>query len=92
MFDRWPTLEDVTTFEGPRNLIILEDFKNCLPKSVATFVGGHKHPKPSSAAVLADEYVLAHKGAISCPIMFQSSSSFQRSLSVVKDTVCNGQK
>ena len=71
--DRWLNSQEVTTFEGLRDLVILEDFKNCLSRSVAMYVSEHKDLKPASAAVLADEYVLAHKGAISCPVMFQNS-------------------
>ena len=71
--DRWLNSQEVTTFEGLRDLVILEDLKNCLSRSVAMYVSEHKDLKPASAAVLADEYVLAHKGAISCPVMFQNS-------------------
>ncbi|KAK0131368.1 hypothetical protein N1851_033911 [Merluccius polli] len=60
-FDRWLNSQEVTTFQALRDLIVLEDFKNCLPATVATHVSEHKEVTPAGAAVLADEYVLAHK-------------------------------
>lgn len=94
LFDRWINSEEITTFEGLRNEMILEDFKSCLPKNVATFLSEHKGLIPSSAAVRADEYVLAHKGVLLSPDRFQSNnSSFQKSSRTFKDTVVdNSQK
>lgn len=53
LFDRWLNSQSITTFEGLRDLIIIEDFKNSLSKNVATFVGERKDLTPSSVAVLA---------------------------------------
>ncbi|KAL2103192.1 hypothetical protein ACEWY4_000060 [Coilia grayii] len=61
LFDRWLNSQKVSTFQGLRDLVILEDFLNCLPQLVATHVGEHKDLTPARAAVLADEYVLTHK-------------------------------
>ncbi|KAK0145475.1 hypothetical protein N1851_015612 [Merluccius polli] len=61
LFDRWLNSQEVTTFPALRDLMVLEDFKNCLPQSVATHVSEHKDLTPARAAVLADEYVLTHK-------------------------------
>ncbi|KAL2103146.1 hypothetical protein ACEWY4_000014 [Coilia grayii] len=61
LFDRWLNSQKVSTFQGLRDLVILEDFLNCLPQLVATHVGEHKDLTPARAAVLADEYVLNHK-------------------------------
>ena len=59
--DRWLNSQGVTTFQALRDLIILEDFKNCLPTSVAIHISEHKEVTPAGASVLADEYVLTHK-------------------------------
>ena len=77
LFDRWLNSQDITSFEGLRDLIILEDFKNCLPKNVATYVSEHKQIRPSSAAVLADEYVLSRKVVNTHPVRFQGNVSPQ---------------
>ena len=74
LFDRWLNSQEISTFEGLRDLILLEDFKNCLPKNVATYVSEHKHIKPSSAAVLADDYVLSHKSVNVCSLKCQHRS------------------
>ena len=75
LFDRWLNSQEISTFEGLRDLILLEDFKNCLPKNVATYVSEHKDLKPSSAAVLADDYVLSHKSVNVCSLKCQHRSS-----------------
>src|SRR4029434_1348281 len=61
LLDRWLGSQEVTSFQALRDLMVLEDFKNCLPQSVATHISEHKDLTPASAAVLADEYVLTHK-------------------------------
>ncbi|KAL2076889.1 hypothetical protein ACEWY4_027519 [Coilia grayii] len=68
LFDRWLASPNVTTFEALRNLIVSEDFTNCLPQAVATHVNEHKELTPAKAAVLADEYVLTHKRDLSVTI------------------------
>ena len=65
--DRWLNSQGVTTFQALRDLIILEDFKNCLPTSVAIHISEHKEVTPAGASVLADEYVLTHKRLPSVP-------------------------
>ncbi|KAL2096852.1 hypothetical protein ACEWY4_006059 [Coilia grayii] len=85
LFDRWLSSQNVTTFDALRDLILLEDFKNCLPRSVATYLGEHKVLKPADAAVRADEYVLAHKGATCCPTEPQYVAS--QNILPVKETV-----
>ena len=49
------------TFEKLCDLVILEQFKNSVPKNVATYLTENKVGTPGQAAVLADEYVLIHK-------------------------------
>ena len=80
LFDRWLSSQNITTFEDLRDIVILEDFKNCLPKSDATFVSEHKDLTASSAAVLADDYVLAHRDASSGHVNFQQNRNRNYSL------------
>ena len=47
--------------EDLKQLLILEDFKNSLPGVVAVYLNEQKVKKLEEAAVLADEYILAHK-------------------------------
>ena len=42
LFDRGVGSQNITSFEGLRDLIIMEDFRNCLPKNVSTYLGEHK--------------------------------------------------
>jgi len=65
MFDRWCVSMKVKTFEELRELIILEEFKNCLPERVVTYLNEQKVLKCSAASALADEYVLTHKNVFS---------------------------
>ncbi|KAK0130945.1 hypothetical protein N1851_034377 [Merluccius polli] len=60
-FGRWCAASEVDTFEKLCNLVILEQFKNSVPKNVATYLTENKVGTPGQAAVLADEYVLIHK-------------------------------
>lgn len=61
LFDRWCASNKVTNFDTLRELVLLEEFKNCLPERVVVHLNEQKVNSLSSAAVLADEYVLTHK-------------------------------
>ena len=61
LFDRWCASQGVNDFKLLRALMIMEDFKNCLPERVATYLNEQKVTEVPKAAVLADEYVLTHK-------------------------------
>lgn len=60
-FDRLCMAQNVKTFEQLRDLIVLEELKNCVPEKIATHINKQKVTKVSGAAVLADEYVLTHQ-------------------------------
>lgn len=79
MFDRWCASMKVQSFEELRELILLEEFKNCLPEHVATYLNEQKVLKCSAAAVLADEYVLTHKHVFNIAQKFPPVSNSQRS-------------
>ena len=60
LFDRWCSSQRIDSQEKLRDLILVEEFKNCLPTAVATYVSEQKAESISEAAILADEYVLTH--------------------------------
>lgn len=47
--------------EHLRQLILLEEFKNCLPEVVSVYLNDQKAVTLEQAAILADEFVLTHK-------------------------------
>ncbi|XP_014896674.1 uncharacterized protein LOC106952820 [Poecilia latipinna] len=61
-FYRWLSAEGVDDFESLRDLMVLEQFKNIIPDRVAICINEQKVKTAAKAAVLADEYVLTHKG------------------------------
>ncbi|KAL1254352.1 hypothetical protein QQF64_016581 [Cirrhinus molitorella] len=65
LFDKWCTASKIDSFESLRELILLEEFKGCLPERVVTYLNEQKVSSLSQAAVLADEYILTHKGVFS---------------------------
>lgn len=50
----------VSTFEQLRELILVEDFKNCLPENIVVHLNETKVTKLTHAAVITDEFVLTH--------------------------------
>ncbi|KAL2086091.1 hypothetical protein ACEWY4_017150 [Coilia grayii] len=58
---RWCMATEVMSQEDLFNLILIEQFKNCLPEGIATYVSEHQVATVSEAAVLADDYALIHK-------------------------------
>ncbi|KAJ8356399.1 hypothetical protein SKAU_G00191930 [Synaphobranchus kaupii] len=62
LFDCWCAAQGVEQFEQHRDLIIMEEFKNCVLERVATHLNEHKTAQVAQAAVLADEFSLTHRG------------------------------
>ena len=61
MFDRWcASKEVVKDFEKLRQLILVEEFKSCLPNSIKTYIDEQKADSLQQASVLADDYSLTH--------------------------------
>ena len=60
-FDEWLNSEKVTEFESLRELILLEDFKNNLPRDIRTHIEEFGIDLLEGAAKAADKYVLSHK-------------------------------
>lgn len=70
LFDRWCASQDVKTFDQLRDLIIMEEFKRCIPDKVATYLNEQKATSVTAAATLADEYVLTHRESFEKPRLF----------------------
>ena len=64
-----------------RELILVEDFKKCLPERIVVYLNEQKVSALSTAAVLADEYVLTHKATFSSGPVEGSHRSAPSSLS-----------
>ncbi|KAK0135637.1 hypothetical protein N1851_028500 [Merluccius polli] len=60
LLDKWCSACKVTTFDQLRELILLEEFKKCLPERVVVYLNEQKVETMSKAAVCADEFVLTH--------------------------------
>ncbi|KAI2649596.1 Retrovirus-related Pol polyprotein [Labeo rohita] len=102
LFDKWCTASKVTDFDSLRELVLLEEFKNCLPERVVVYLNEQKVTLLSHAAVLADKFVLTHKNVFaparsektqSAPPQSQagrskSSPSHAHKLKLSDDTSC----
>lgn len=71
LFDKWCASSKITTLEQLQELILLEDFKNCVPENLVVHLNEQKVVCLSNAAVLADEFVLTHRAVF--PAARQSS-------------------
>ncbi|KAK7166228.1 hypothetical protein R3I93_006107 [Phoxinus phoxinus] len=61
LFDRWIKACKVTDYNSLRELLLIEEFKNCVPERTALYLNEQKVSTVQQAAVLADEYALMHK-------------------------------
>ena len=61
LFDRWCKSRKVDTKEGLKNLVLLEDFKDNLPKEVRSHLDDLDIDDVKVAARRADDYVVTHK-------------------------------
>lgn len=61
LFDKWCATSKVVTFEQLKELILLEEFKNCLPEKIMVYFNKQKVSSLSEAAVFSDEFVLTHR-------------------------------
>lgn len=65
LLEKWCAASKTTTFEQLQELILLEDFKSCLPDNLVVYLNEQKVNSISAAAVLTDKYTLTHKTAFS---------------------------
>lgn len=67
LFDKWCQACNVSSMADMRELILLEEFKKCLPDRINVYLNAQKVASLTKAAVLADEFVLTHKSVFSMP-------------------------
>lgn len=61
LFDKWCCSCKVGDYTSLREMLLLEEFKRCLPDRIVVYLNEQKVSSLPCAAVLADEYVLTHK-------------------------------
>lgn len=61
LFHKWYSSCKALDYKSPRETILLEEFKRCLPDRVVVYLNEQKGFTISCAATLADEYVLTHR-------------------------------
>ncbi len=88
-FSRWCSAVDVSDFEGLCNLIVLEQLKNSVPNRVAVYVGEQKAQTATTAAMLADDYVLTHRDIFN---QYKYQSSYNAPSTNMSDVVVHQNK
>ena len=68
LFDKWCSASKVLSMNQLRELVILEEFKSCLPERVVLYLNEQKVENVSKAAVCADEFMLTHRNVFSHPV------------------------
>ena len=62
LLDRWCASEEIRKdYERLRQMILLEEFKNCVHPAIKNYIAEQKASTLSKAAEMADEYFLTHK-------------------------------
>ena len=62
LFDRWCDSKEISDdYVKLRELMLIEEFKRCIPVELRTYIDEQKASELHDAAVLADEYALTHK-------------------------------
>ncbi|KAF7667007.1 hypothetical protein LDENG_00083250 [Lucifuga dentata] len=61
LFDRWCSVCKANDLNSLRELMLVEEFKNCFPEHFVTYLNEQKVATLQQAAVLADEFALTHK-------------------------------
>lgn len=78
LFDWWCASKDICgNYEKLWQLILIEEFKKCLPNEVKTSIDEKKVETLNQAAVMADDYVLKHKVSTGKP---QISSTLNKNV------------
>lgn len=73
LFDSWSQASGVVDFKSLCELILLEEFKNCVPEQTVMYLNEQKVATLQEAAVLAEEFALTHKAVFN-----KAESSFGR--------------
>uniref|UniRef100_A0A3P9JAN5 Gypsy retrotransposon integrase-like protein 1 n=1 Tax=Oryzias latipes TaxID=8090 RepID=A0A3P9JAN5_ORYLA len=77
LFDKWCSACEVKSLEDLRELILLEEFKKCLPERMVIYLNEQKVTGLMKAAVLADEFILTHKNVFH-PSINRNSNNEQK--------------
>ena len=62
LFNEWCRSKNIADYEGLRGLILVEEFKRCIPKEIRTHLEEVQIDTLDKAASVSDEYALTHKG------------------------------
>ncbi len=73
LFDKWCFSSGISTLDQLRELILLEDFKACVPENVVVYLNEQKIHVLTNAAIAADEFVLTHRSVFSVPRVFKKT-------------------
>ena len=65
LFKKWCNASNVHTFEQLSELILLEDFKACIPERIVIYLEEQKVNSIAKASVRADEFDLTHRSSVS---------------------------
>ncbi|KAK0155661.1 Retrovirus-related Pol polyprotein from transposon 412 [Merluccius polli] len=76
IFDRWCNAVNAQTKDSLREMILLEEFKNCIPDTVAMYLNDQKVTTLEHAAVCSDEFVLTHKNTFFPSSYYRSESTY----------------
>ncbi|TKS65422.1 Retrovirus-related Pol polyprotein from transposon opus [Collichthys lucidus] len=79
LFDRWCTACKADDFIAIRELMLLEEFKNCVSERITIYLNEQKVSTLQQAATLADEFALTHK----------RQAEGQRRVTALRDTACS---
>jgi len=64
LFNRWCASQEVSTnFEKLKQLVFMDEFKQCVPVDIKTYLEEQKAVDVHKAATLADDYKLTHNGS-----------------------------
>ena len=67
LFKKWCKASNAATYEQLCELIMLEEFKFCLPESIVMYLNERKVDSVAEAAVCADEFELTHRAVVASP-------------------------
>ncbi|KAI5613849.1 hypothetical protein C0J50_11266 [Silurus asotus] len=61
LLDKWCSASGVRNFNQLKELVLLEEFKSCLPEQLVVHLNEQKIDTLAKAALFSDEFVLTHK-------------------------------
>lgn len=83
-FNRWTSAKDATfDYEKLRQMILMEEFKSCLPSELKLFLDERRIDTTYEMAILADEYTLTHACEGNKPLKLSETRSNPRKTSSV---------